>query len=284
MPESHTEDVPFASLECAEADSWAEIQSSVSAEFRDRFDVAIQRVEGAIVVTAPRTEMAALNRAWLPGTHPTATNETIQAVLNYARARGVARLLIHLPGWATKEGLSIPHARTATPMVKLYQRATLKTDTGSPLRIEAIGAADRRLFGEVAALGNEALPHMEDGFNSTVGQSGWRHYLAFADRVPVAAAAVRFYEDVAWCCFAGTLPEYRGRGAQRALLARRVSDAAAAGCRWVTCEALPDRPDARSVSLANMIATGFVAAYERPSLVVNLSEAKEGVSPSLRSG
>jgi predicted GNAT superfamily acetyltransferase len=76
---------------------------------------------------------------------------------------------------------------------------------------------------------------------------------------------------VAWCCFAGTVPEHRGKGAQRALLTQRVVDAASVGCAWVTCESLPGRPDAPSFSLANMLAVGFTPAYTRPSILIDLT-------------
>jgi GNAT superfamily N-acetyltransferase len=265
-------DPPFAQLENAEADSWAEIQASVSTNFRDRFGVSVDRVAGAVVITASLTDMPALNRTWLPGQMTAATSDSIAAVLQHARSKGVARLLIHCPTWATPEGFRIVGARVVSPMIKLYQRVNATAFSASPFRIQVVGTADRQRFGEVAARGNDAPPFMADGFNSTIGQAGWRHYLAFEGDVPVAAAAVRFHRDVAWCCFAGTLPAYRGRGAQRALLARRVSDAAAHGCQWVTCESLPDRPGIRSVSLANMLATGFSRAYERPSFIVELSK------------
>ena len=266
-------EAPFALLENAEADSWAEIQTNVSAEFRARFDVAVDRVAGAVVITAPKTDTPALNRAWLPGHLPAVTSDSLAAVLDHVRTRGVARLLVHCPRWATPDGFPIANARPVIPMVKLFQPADLRAESPSSLSIRAIEVIHRRLFGEVAAQGNEAPPFMADGFNSTVGQEGWRHYLAFDGATPVAAAAVRFHATVAWCCFAGTIPAYRGRGAQRALLARRVSDAAAHGCTWVTCESLPDRPKVPSFSLANMLATGFTPAYERPSFVVDLNVA-----------
>jgi GNAT superfamily N-acetyltransferase len=254
-------DPPFAQLENAEADSWAEIQASVSTNFRDHFGVSVDRVAGAVVITASRTDMPALNRAWLPGQMTAATSDSIAVVLQHARSKGLARLLIHCPGWAAPEGFPVVGARAVAPMIKLYQRVDAAAFRASPFRIEVVGAGYRQLFGEVAALGNEAPPFMADGFSSTIGQAGWRHYLAFEGDVPVAAAAARFHTNVAWCCFAGTLPAYRGRGAQRALLARRVSDAASYGCQWVTCESLPDRPGIRSVSLANMLASGFSRAY-----------------------
>lgn len=263
--------VPFALLEAAEADSWAEIQRHVSPSLKQRFDVEVVRVAGAVVITATKTELPAVNRAWLPGSQPAASRDTIAAIVDHARSRGLRQILIHLPEWSRAPDLTLDGWTVVTPMIRFYQAATPRSCT-THLRVTAIGGADRELFGDIAARGNDAPPFMADGFNSTLGHSGWRHYLAFDGGAPVAAAAVRLHSEVAWCCFAGTLPEHRGKGAQRALLNQRINDAAEAGCRWVTCESLPDRPNAPSFSRINMVATGFVPAYERPSYILRLPE------------
>jgi GNAT superfamily N-acetyltransferase len=270
MPRLKVETVPFSLLESAEADSWAEIQGQASPALRERFDVEVSRIAGAVVITAPKSDMLAINRAWLPGSRANITAETMAAISEHARDRGIPQILIHMPDWARPADLAIEGWNAITPLIKFYQRAASRP-TYSRLRVATIGPADRGLFGEIAARGNEAPAFMADGFNSTVGLPGWRHYLAFDDDTPIAAAALRLHETVGWLCFAGTLPEHRGKGAQRALIAQRISDAAAAGCAWVTCESLPDRPKNPSVSRMNMVACGFVAAYERPSYLVRLS-------------
>jgi hypothetical protein len=116
---------------------------------------------------------------------------------------------------------------------------------------------------------------MGPAFSSTIGHPGWLHYLAFDDHTPIAAAALRTHEQVAWCCFAGTIPSHRRRGAQGAMLARRISDAAAAaaGCTWVTCESVSKSSNEPSQSLRNMQRAGFKVAYARPSYVLDLATA-----------
>ncbi len=54
----------------------------------------------------------------------------------------------------------------------------------------------------------------------------------------------------------GTLPEFRGRGGQTALLRRRVSDASSSGCDLVVSQATPG-----STSQRNMERIGFHPAY-----------------------
>ena len=73
--------------------------------------------------------------------------------------------------------------------------------------------------------------------------------------------------DRAWLDFAATLPEYRGRGAQAALLARRIVDAAQLGCRWLVVETAEETPQRGAPSFRNMLRFGFRQAYVRPNFI-----------------
>ena len=53
---------------------------------------------------------------------------------------------------------------------------------------------------------------------------------------PAGAGALYVHEGVGWLGFGATLPEFRGRGAQSAILAARIEDARRQGCREVTTE------------------------------------------------
>jgi GNAT superfamily N-acetyltransferase len=101
------------------------------------------------------------------------------------------------------------------------------------------------------------------GIVSTLGQPAWRFYFATSDQGPVAGAAMFVDGDGAWFGLAGTLPEYRHRGAQTALLARRIADAKAAACRWISAETSPETLGPNP-SLRNMKRFGMRELYHRP--------------------
>jgi ribosomal protein S18 acetylase RimI-like enzyme len=65
---------------------------------------------------------------------------------------------------------------------------------------------------------------------------GFQRYVALADGEPVACAGLYLSGDVAYLCMSATLPEFRGRGAQSALIARRWRDAAEHGSRFVVTQ------------------------------------------------
>jgi GNAT superfamily N-acetyltransferase len=99
-----------------------------------------------------------------------------------------------------------------------------------------------------------------------VGQPGWSHYLATAAGRGVATAAMFVDGDCAWIDFASTLPGYRGRGAQSALLARRLAECAAQGVRTVVVEA-----GEGSASMRNLIRAGFVVEYRRTNYIMEFN-------------
>ena len=56
--------------------------------------------------------------------------------------------------------------------------------------------------------------------------SSVRRYLGFVDGIPAAAAALTVHDEIAYLAGAATIPSARGRGAQTALIHRRLNDAA----------------------------------------------------------
>ena len=257
----------YSSLEIVEARGWAEIQQHVRPAFRQRVDVRVERVAEAFTILAPKSEMAALNRVWLPGTAARVTPEALEQIRGHARGVGVKKLVAHCPEWAASPGLMAEHGFQRRASWFKFAREPSNHLPASPVRVEQIGSGDAALFGAIAAAGNEAEEWMADGFNSTVGMPGWNHYLAFDGETPIGAAALFVHERYAWCCFAGTIPSYRRRGAQLTLLYRRIRDAAQAGCDWIVSETRGDNPG----STRNHFRAGFAVVYERPNYTTDLS-------------
>ena len=116
-----------------------------------------------------------------------------------------------------------------------------------------------------AAFGSR--PHSVPLAPFLVGRPHWHHYVARDGSTVVASATMYVREGFAWLGAAGTLASHRGRGAQGALIARRIDDASALGCHTFTTETMPDRPGKPNPSGLNMERAGFQFAYRRPSWV-----------------
>lgn len=74
-----------------------------------------------------------------------------------------------------------------------------------------------------------------------------RRFVATLDGVPAGAASLHTHHSVGWLCAASVLPEARGRGVQRALLAARAARAVALGCEVIGASAVDGGASAENV-------------------------------------
>lgn len=88
-------------------------------------------------------------------------------------------------------------------------------------------------------------------------------YLASRDGTLAGGASMCISGDIAQMCGAGTLPEHRRQGIQKALLAMRLADAGAAGCEVAIVTTLPG-----SQSQENVRRQGFELLYVRAMLLL----------------
>lgn len=92
--------------------------------------------------------------------------------------------------------------------------------------------------------------------------AGATAYLALCDGVIAGGGSMRLTDGVAQLTGAATVPSYRRRGVQAALLATRLADAAAAGCDVAVVTTAPG-----STSQKNVQRNGFHLLYGRAVLV-----------------
>jgi hypothetical protein len=145
---------------------------------------------------------------------------------------------------------------------KLIRGDEPPADAPTDLRIEAVGPEYARAIGEVAATAFELPAEYGAIIESLVGQPGWDHYVAFDGDQPVGLGRLFVDGKVGYLALGATLDSHRGRGAQGALIARRVREALSRGCRWLVSETGED-----TSSYRNMIRQGFQLAYLRPNYV-----------------
>ncbi|HVD40296.1 MAG TPA: GNAT family N-acetyltransferase [Solirubrobacterales bacterium] len=133
------------------------------------------------------------------------------------------------------------------------------------VEVVELGSPDEAPFGTIAALGFGMPAWGAEFFAHLPGRPGWRCYVARIGGEAQACGAMLIAEGIAELGIGATLEEARGRGCQTALLRRRITDAAAAGCRTLlveTGERVPERPAA---SYRNILKAGFEEAYLRPN-------------------
>jgi GNAT superfamily N-acetyltransferase len=254
-----------------EARCWAEHYTAAAPDLARRLGVGVAW-RGSAVMTAIGTEdILAMNRTIALGVETPATPGDVDAVLAFYRDRGTARCFVqvhpnaaqHLVPLLTARGLR--HHNNWAKLV--YQLEQPVADAATDLTIREVGQDDAATVGQIIATAFEHPPSLRPFLGGVPGRPGWHAYLACdGDR---ALGAALLYVDPPYAClaFGATLHEGRGRGAQSALIARRLQDARALGCTLAMSETAEDLPDRPSQSYHNLRRAGFDLAYLRANYV-----------------
>lgn len=135
----------------------------------------------------------------------------------------------------------------------------------SDLRVERVDEDRAADFADVVTGGFGMPDWCRPLAQNVVGRPGWSCYVAFDGDKPAGAGALFVHEGVGWIGLGATLPDFRGRGAQSAILADRIEDARKQGCRLITTETGERTNDRPSNSYRNILRAGFREAGVRPN-------------------
>jgi GNAT superfamily N-acetyltransferase len=188
--------------------------------------------------------------------------EPARIELSTLAAPSIATLLTtrgyRLQGFENVLGLSLAN-RTA-PKTAIAVETVCDGDDASWLETVITGFSHPDGTGVTTeVIPREALAPIMEDFRLA---SGMIRSLARIDREPAGAASLRVDAGIAQLCGATTLPRFRRRGVQRALLEARLALATAAGCVVAIITTSPG-----SQSQANAQKQGFALLYARAVLV-----------------
>jgi GNAT superfamily N-acetyltransferase len=121
------------------------------------------------------------------------------------------------------------------------------------IEIRAVRPGEEALFVEVSSSGFREVGQPISAVELEIGLRMVSHPLvwsvmALSDGVPVAGASAEVRGPVAALFGASTLPEWRGRGIQGALIRARLAEAWARGARIATIGSIPGAPTERNVA------------------------------------
>ncbi len=266
-----------ADIELIEAEAWAELQLNLSAEILRRLGVSVQRRSGAVLLIAGNSPTLPINRVIGLGLGAPLTERELDDVIGEYAAAGVERFIVQ---WSPAAQPAVAHdwflersfTVLARPITKLYRRAgAMHAIVADPLlTVREIEPRYAQTFEDLVAAPLGVPEGLGPGIRSTIGLPGWRFYLVYDGHRPIAGAALYVKGQMAWCGLGATIEGDRRRGAQGALLARRLSDAAADGCEWVTADTLAETAERASQSYRNMTRAGFTTLYDRPNYLLDL--------------
>ncbi len=257
-------------LERAELAAWRDFFRSPTADTRRGCGLSLTDLDGPLVSVAAADTLA-LNRVSGLGLERAPVGADLDAAIATFRAAAVPRFFVQASPHAAAGGLARlleeRGFRHYNNWVKFSRDTSPPPAADTDLDVRRIDERHAAAFGRLVAR-NFGWP---EGFDrwvaGLIGRPRWQHYLAFDGDMPVATGALFVDGDTAWLDFATTDPDYRGRGAQSALLACRIRDAAELGCDILVVETAEDRPEKPAPSYRNQLRFGFQVEYVRPNYI-----------------
>ena len=247
------------------------LHTHASDELSIRMGMHLEHIDGATVSIAANEPSPLLNRAVGLGLYEPATRDGVDRICDAFGERGVEHFYVAVHPAARPDDIG-----------RLLEDAGLEPGRGwmkfargpgpapraeSSLEVREIGEDHIVPFGEIAASAYGMTPEAASVVRGLLDCSGVHLYMTFDGDQPAGTGALTIDGDRAWFDWAATNPVFRRRGSQRALLARRIEDAIAAGCtRLMTCtgEAVPGDPQH---SYHNIEWAGFEPQFVRENWV-----------------
>lgn len=226
--------------EWMEAAGLEALHAEASDEIRDRLGLHLKRIDDTMVSIVTNDPSPLLNRAVGLGLNRPATENGIDRICSAYREHDVERFYLGVHAEARPDSVG-----------QLLENAGLKSDRGwmnfergpdpaptveSNLEVREIGEEPVDEFGRIATSAYGMTPAVALLVRGLIDRPGFHLYMTFDGSTPAGTGLLSIDRDRAWFEWAATDPEFRQRGSQRALLARRIEDAVDAGCtRLLTC-------------------------------------------------
>jgi len=268
-------DHEFAALENSEFRAMADFYRAAPEATRAAYAVDVQEVAGVTCMKSRGIEPAVMfRRAAGLGVGREASEAEAERVLAHMSAgaqRYAVPLAAHarpaaLAAWLEKRGFTRGYA-----WMKFSRPCHDAPHARTDLEIRVAGRELGAEFGRVVVEGFGLPAAMAPWIAALAGRQHWVCVMAFADGKAVGSGAVYVDGEHAWLGLGATLASHRRLGAQNALLARRLKEAAARGAKTAVTETGERVPDKPSTSYGNILRAGFRERYLRQNY---LSPAK----------
>lgn len=245
--------------ESIDASAWADMYAAAPSEWAGQFGMACRRYGGATVLTLRALPHPMFNRALGFGVVGQAPmGEVVETLVRDAAPRWDVSLAPETGLEEELEALGLAPGRRLAVLARPLEAPV--QPVACPFELREVTAPQAPVFADVLGAGYGTPPFLKPWNVAMVGRPGWRFYLAWEGETPVACAGLFTRGEVAMLAMAATLPGSRGRGAQSALVQRRLADAV--GCRWVVAQT---DDELANPSLRNLLRLGFDKIYSRTS-------------------
>ena len=247
----------------------ADLHAAATPELVETLGLQAKRFGSAFASRSAALPASAIviNRALCIGLDEPATQAELKDIVADYRDAGVARYFLQchpqaepasIPDWLAELGLA-----KARGWQKFERGPAAAPVIDCDLRIKEVGAEQGEDFARIVCdafdLGDVARPWL----SRLPGRPDWYVFMSFDGEAPAGTGALFVRGGVAWSDFGATAPEFRRRGSQSALLAKRIDHARSLGCERVfTCTGEDVAGDPQH-SFRNILKMGFEMTYVR---------------------
>lgn len=254
-------------IEAHESRAWAACVEAAAAAEGNPLEASVDVVAGQRLPALGAIDAALFNRVIGLGVSTPCEGSVLDKVVASYAGRGQSRFTIEVT--PTTEPADVPEQLAARGLVDSGYRQAKAWQTPAEYEgehfdlVERLTEDDADEFAQVNMLAWEVPAFLAVWFGATLFAEGFRHFGVREGGRLVSVGAMFVSDGMAWLGFGATLPEHRGRGMHKAVLARRIHEAAALECHLVHTETEAHTADVRNPSLSNLVAVGFEHAYDK---------------------
>lgn len=248
--------------EAIERAAWGDLFRSVPGSVQKELGLEAVERGDATFLSANRVDHLMLNRAIGIGSGQSYERGEIAEAVAHYRRRGIERFWFHLGSHQRYSGLRellrlegvVPYPRSWMKFVR-DSRVSIASD--GELGVRPARRADAAEVSEILAAGFDLPPNAGPLFAEVAKLPDWHVSLIEKEGRVVAAAGLFVRAKDGYLAFAGTRPEARRRGCQRALMKARIRLAEGLGCRRIFTETGLPVAGQPNPSYRNMLRLGF---------------------------
>lgn len=251
----------YAAAHHIEIAHFRDLYSAAPDELKDRLGLSVEEYGSSLLFSASRLPHLLFARGHV-GASGVLDLEELDALLASLEDKGVRDFLIQVdprvPAVDARRHLEARGLEAyRRPWVKLLRGAEPPPSIACELEITEAAQEQGSLCADMM-MNVFGLPaHGAPLYAATVGRKGWHWYLASENGEPAACGVSFQMGEDAYLAGGVTLPRFRRRHAQGALMQRRIEDALARGAKRIASETGFPFPDEENPSYRNMLFFGL---------------------------
>lgn len=267
--DSCSSDYPCPTKEDAiEVKAFIDLHKAAQGRLADKERFEYLSMKGGCAISLPSAPAIGLNRIL-----GLTDNEDLDEAYNWMRDRQGSRFLQintdaasdEVRHWIQSKGLA-PHGPGWAKMRRTPSAAPFPSP--GAVRTRKVRPHEAKDFGAMMCAGFGFPESLTGLWAAIVGRDGWSCFYALDGDTPAGTGAMFASGSIAWLGGGTTLPSFRNRGAQKALIQARLQEGADRGVSTFVVETEMPSADRANISNTNLAKMGFVHVYNRSNFIL----------------